>query len=83
VRDRGGDALVVVAAIGLGDLVGSQPQGQIARVGHGFDTGGVDGLELLDELEDAVELIERASGFFGREFESGQIGDPGDVGGGE
>jgi len=81
--DRRGAALIVVAAIGLGDLVGPQPQHGVGGVGHRRDIGGVDRLQCLDEFEDAVELDQGALGLVGAELEAGEIGDPGDVGRGD
>jgi hypothetical protein len=77
--DRRGTALVVVAAVGLGDLVGAQSQDGVGGMGHRRHVGGVDRLQRLDEREDAVELGQGAFGLVGAELETGEIGDPGDV----
>ena len=48
-------------------------------VGHRFDAGGIDGLQLLDETEDAVELFARGFALGGGKLDTRQKGDAGDV----
>ena len=74
------DALVVVTAIGLGNLVEAQAQDHVTGVSHGRHTDGVNGLERLDQLEDPVQLPEGAVGLCRREFETGELCDPRHVG---
>jgi hypothetical protein len=40
---------------GFGDRIGAQALEDILGVGHGFDAGGIDGLHLFDQAEDAVQ----------------------------
>jgi hypothetical protein len=48
-----------------------------------FDTVGIDGFHLFDEAKKAVELAERVLGFFWAQCQSRQVGDAGDVFGGQ
>lgn len=75
-RDRRRDLLVVVAPIGLGDVVGAQAQDHVTGVSHRRHTGGVDGLQCLDQFENPVQLHEAAVGLDGCEFETGELRDP-------
>jgi hypothetical protein len=79
VVDRGRPALVVVAAVDLGDDIRPQAQLEVPGVGHGFDTGRVDCLKGLDQVEDPVQLPECPGGFVGGQFEPREVGDPGDI----
>jgi hypothetical protein len=44
-------------AVGLGDAVLAQALGEVLGVAHRLDAGGVHRLHLLDEAEDAVQLL--------------------------
>jgi hypothetical protein len=76
-------ALVVVATVGLRDVIRTQTQAEVACMRHGCDALRIDGLQVLDESQDLVELPEHARGLGGVEFQSRQLGNTGDVGSGE
>lgn len=78
--DGRSDPLVVLAPVGLGDLICAQAQAEIAGVRHRLDAGGVDRLQRLDQTEDIIELPEQARRFGGVEFQSRELGNTGDIG---
>ena len=52
-------------------------------VGERLDAGGGHRAHLLDDVEEAVDLRLHARGLFGLEFEAREMGDAGDVLGGQ
>ena len=61
---QGSGLLVGVALVALADFIVPQAQGKISlpgsnRMRQRFDAGGIDGLHLLDQRENAVEFVER------------------------
>jgi len=80
VIDGRSDPLVILAPVGLGDLICAQAQAEIAGVRHRLDAGGVDRLQCLDQTEDIIELPEQARRFGGVKFQSRELGNTGDIG---
>ena len=80
IRTEGGpNAKRSIQAVGLGDKVGAQAGGEFLRVAHRLDAGGVDRLHLLDEAEDAVELVARGLEFGRGDGDSREAGDVPDL----
>jgi len=80
VIDCRSDPLVILAPVGLGDLICAQAQAEVAGVRHRLDAGGVDRLQRLDQTEDIIKLPEQARRFGGVEFQSRELGNAGDIG---
>src|SRR4026209_1796959 len=76
---RGGDGLVQPALVALGDLVGAQPLNQVQRVGHRFDPGGVDRLDLADQLEYPGHAAGHLPGFAWLEGDPGEAREAADL----
>jgi len=60
------------APVGLGGLVRAQPLDHVQGVGHRLDAGGVDRLDLADQLEDPVQAAAHFRGFPGLQGEAGE-----------
>ena len=79
--------LTGIALVRLGGDVISQPQSHLPEHGRGvrqrFNAVSIDGLHLLDEAEKPIELDERVFGFVGAQCQARQVGDAGDVLGGQ
>ena len=76
---RGRDSTVrleEIVAVGLADLVGSQPLLGIERVRHGGDAGSVDAAHLVDERKHAVQPRENRVGFLGADGDAGEPSEP-------
>ncbi len=71
----GGDGLVGVAVIGLGDRVRTQALGGFQRVGERFDAAGVDRLHLVDQAEDVVQGLGGARKIGLAQAQAGEMGD--------
>jgi len=80
VIDGRSDPLVILAPVGLGDLICAQAQAEVAGVRHRLDAGGVDRLQRLDQTEDIIKLPEQARRYGGVEFQSRELGNAGDIG---
>src|SRR5688572_14148674 len=56
VLDARRNRLEQLVLVGFRDAILTQPQGDVARVGHRLDTAHVDRAHLFDHPEDALEL---------------------------
>ena len=61
---------------GFGHDVGAQALIHLLRVRHRLDAGGVHGLHLPDEVEDARELTEHRGRFFAIDLDAGELAAP-------
>jgi hypothetical protein len=71
--------LVEISLIGLGDDIGPQALAHVHGVGHGGDGARVSRLQLIDEFDDAAELLDYAIEFLQADLQSGQVSDLLDV----
>src|SRR5581483_6997338 len=81
--DGGRHGLEARMLVALRCFVLAQRRGDILRVRHGHDAGGVDRLQLVDHAEDALELRAHGLHLHVIELEACKVREAADVGGGD